>query len=133
MKSKIYLSNTTNIERAIHHEFYHILDYYIRLETYENYADWKEYNPKEFVYDQDVNSITGKYVYSGDSGAYFVTPYAKYSEKEDRAETFAEMITANRNEVFFNEGEPIKGKINIIRKILNSTFESIRLENNLNW
>ena len=124
---KIYMSNTLNIERAMHHEFYHILDYYIKLESDENraYESWELYNPDDFSYTGDVDSLTGKYVYNKIPGAYFVTVYAKYSVKEDRAETFAEMVTANRNELFFNESEPIKGKIDIIKKVLIDTFKSI--------
>lgn len=132
---KIYISNTTDFERALHHEYYHVLDYYIRLETDERvaYIDWNKYNPRDFEYTEDVDNITAKYVYNGGTGAYFVTPYAKYSEKEDRAETFAEMMTASKDESFFNENGPIKGKMNIIHKVLYNTFKSVRLEETLAW
>ena len=132
---KIYISNTPDLKRALHHEYYHILDYYIKLEANESlvYKDWNKYNPIGFKYVNDVDNITSKYVYNNDTGSYFVTAYAKYSEKEDRAETFAEMITANRQKLFFNDGEPIKGKINIINSVLNSTFKTIGLEENLIW
>ncbi|MBR6613612.1 MAG: hypothetical protein IKK84_02470 [Clostridia bacterium] len=129
----IYISNSIEIERAFHHEFYHILDYYIKLETAERYAMWNKYNPHGFKYSNNVNSLTTKYVYSGQSGAHFVTAYAKYSEKEDRAETFAEMMTANKMETFFNEGEHIKSKMNLIIKVLNSSFESVRKKETLAW
>lgn len=127
---KIYMSKNTNIERALHHEFYHILDYYIKLEKEDKaklYEDWENINPQGFVYTEDVDNITGKYVYEGKSGAYFVTAYAKYSEKEDRAETFAEMVTADRQELFFENGEPISSKMNILKKVLINSFESINI------
>ena len=132
---KIYLSNTIDVRRTLHHEYFHVLDYYIRLESDENiaYLNWSNYNPIGFKYEENINNIDSKYVYEGNKGANFVTQYAKYSEKEDRAETFAEMITASRNEVFFNEEEPIKGKMNIIKNILRNTFKCIRLEDNLAW
>lgn len=132
---KIYMSNTMDIERALHHEYYHILDYYIKLESDENiaYIDWDKYNPKGFTYTEDIDEITSKYVYKGNSGAYFVTAYAKYSEKEDRAETFAEMVTASKEELFFNTDEPINGKINIIRKVLFNTFETVRNKQSVAW
>ena len=132
---KIYMSNTTDIERALHHEYYHLLDYYIKLETDENlaYLNWEKYNPKGFSYSQNIDNITTKYVYYGEPGANFVTAYAKYSEKEDRAETFAEMMTAPRSEVFFNETEPIRGKINTIREVLYNTFKCVRDEQSLAW
>lgn len=132
---KIYMSNTKDIERALHHEYYHILDYYIRLETDENlaYLNWNRYNPKGFIYSNSIDNITSKYVYYGEPGANFVTAYAKYSEKEDRAETFAEMMTAQRNEIFFNENEPIRGKINTISQVLYNTFKCVRDEQALAW
>jgi len=132
---KIYISNTTDMNRALHHEYYHILDYYIKLESDENlaYTLWDKYNPRGFEYSEDINNITSKYVYKGEEGAFFVTAYAKYSEKEDRAETFAEMMTASGNELFFRDNGPINSKINIIRKVLYSTFETVKLEENLAW
>lgn len=129
----IYLSNTADIQRALHHEIYHILEYYIKLQTIERFSLWAKYNPNGFEYTNDVSKITSKYVYNGQSGAYFVTLYAKYSDKEDRAETFAEMMTANRMELFFNEGEYIKSKINFISSVLRNTFRTVRLEDNLAW
>ena len=129
----VYMSNNLDIERAFHHEFYHILDYYIKLETAERYAMWNKYNPYGFKYTNDVNKLTSKYVYTGQSGAYFVTTYAKFSEKEDRAETFAEMMTANRMELFFNEGENIKSKINLIIQVLKNSFVTVKNEETLAW
>ena len=131
---KIYISNTINVKRALHHEYYHILDYYIRLETDERlaYLNWDKYNPKGFEYTEDINNITSKYVYEGEPDAYFVTPYAKFSEKEDRAETFAEMLTASKMESFFEQG-PIKGKIDIIKKVLFNTFNCVRTSKTLAW
>lgn len=132
---KIYMSNTEDIKRAMHHEFFHVLDYYIRLETDENiaYLNWSSYNPRGFEYIENINNITSKYVYDGNKGAFFVTPYAKCSEKEDRAETFAEMLTADKEEVFFNEDEPIRGKMDILGRVLENTFETIRRADNLSW
>ncbi len=132
---KIYMSNTDNLQRALHHEYYHILDYYIRLEANENllYINWDKYNPKGFKYTESIDEITAKYVYKGQAGAYFVTPYAKYSEKEDRAETFAEMMTASKDELFFVEGEPIRGKVDTIKNALSDTFRTIRREQYFVW
>ncbi len=131
----IYMSNTTDIERAMHHEYYHILDYYVRLEKDETsaYSDWTKYNPKGFAYTEDLDKITSQYIYDGQPGAYFVTPYAKYSDKEDRAETFATMLTADKQEIFFVENEPIKGKMNVLERVLYNTFECVRLEQTLAW
>ncbi len=132
---KIYISNSADFTRTLHHEWFHILDYYVRLELDESivYLNWNNYNPRGFEYLEDVNNITSKYVYNGEAGAFFVTAYAKYSDKEDRAETFAEMVTASKDEMFFNENEPIKGKMKILKSVLYNAFESIRLSYNLAW
>ena len=132
---KIYMSNTADLERAIHHELYHILDYYIKLESSESlvYRNWNKYNPDGFEYVGNIDSITPEYVYAGLPGAYFVTAYAKYSDKEDRAETFAEMLTASKEELFFNEEGAIKGKIEVIKKALYDNFNSVKLEDKLAW
>lgn len=129
----IYMSNNLDIERAFHHEFYHIMDYYIKLETAERYELWNKYNPNGFRYTNNVLNLNSKYVYNGQSGAYFVTTYAKFSEKEDRAETFAEMMTANKMEVFFNDGEHIKSKINLIIQVLRESFVTVKNEESLAW
>lgn len=132
---KIYISNTYDIERAFHHEFYHIMDYYIKLERNQTmlYKDWNLYNPKGFEYVHDVSNITSKYVYFGEMGAYFVTAYAKFSETEDRAETFAEMITRENSMEYFAASAHVIGKMNIIKYVLNSTFETARLEDSFKW
>ena len=130
---KIYMSNTINVERATHHEYYHILDYYIKLETQERYTKWESLNPKGFKYPNDVKYITAKYVYNGLPGAYFVTAYAKYSDKEDRAETFAEMITANKDEEFFKDGEKIKDKMNLIKDVLRTNFKTVGATAKTSW
>ena len=43
------------------------------------------------------------------------------------------MMTANRMEIFFNEGEHIKSKIDIISNVLRNTFQSVREEKDLAW
>ena len=43
------------------------------------------------------------------------------------------MMTANKIEKFFDEGENIKSKMNLIIKVLNSSFESIRKKETLAW
>ena len=43
------------------------------------------------------------------------------------------MMTAERDEVFFNENEPIKGKIELIKKVLYNTFNTVKIEESLAW
>lgn len=58
----IFLSNASDFEKAMHHEFYHILEYYIKLEFDINntYGVWSTYNPQGFDYSNDVRNINRK-------------------------------------------------------------------------
>lgn len=125
---RIYLSYQGGLERALHHETYHILDYYAKLEQDENklYASWQDNNPTDFEYTNDVNKITAKYVYiDGQKGAYFITPYAKYSVKEDRAETFAQMMIDDTKKTYYNKDEMIYNKMIIIKDTLYKVFDCV--------
>jgi len=104
---KVYLSHSDNrekIEKAVHHETYHILEYYMKLEYDINdlYRDWVKYNPEGFEYQPDVAALDKNYVLNYDplGRNYFVTIYSKVSEKEDRAEVFADtMISGDKDSI----------------------------------
>lgn len=132
----IYISRIGNFERTLHHEVYHILDYYIKLEEEEEvlYKNWEKYNPEGFKYTGNVEFITSNHVYTtGVSGASFVSAYAKYAQKEDRAETFAQMMIDMQREVYYNEGEKIREKIDIISKVLKNTFVTVNQAEEIHW
>lgn len=127
----IYISNTTLLEKAVHHELYHILEYYMKLEFDINvlYKYWDRYNPLGFEYNSDTTQLDSKYVYNESTnaiGACFVTIYAKSADKEDRAETFADMMIKNVRPSYYNEGENIRKKAEYISEVLDKSFESIK-------
>lgn len=95
----IYISNSKEVNKAMHHETYHILEYYMKLEKdiNEYYDSWVSYNPQGFEYAYTTKGLTGKYVHGYDKAktCSFVTVYSKYSEAEDRAEVFSSMMIGN--------------------------------------
>ncbi len=141
---KIYISNDKKFERAFHHELFHILEYYMSDKNEYAYSNWQELNPKGFNYNVDISSLTKEYVYSSNNSTYvssndayyteinhllntnsesdgqnrdnnyFVTKYAKVSEKEDRAETFCELMTMVKLPDFFYKGTNIRKKAEYI-------------------
>ena len=127
---KIYISYNETFERAMHHETYHVLEYFMNLEYgLDNiFEDWNTLNPEGFVYPEDVNKLNRKYVYGLDKErpSYFVTLYSKYSAKEDRAEIFAENMVAETTPIYYTSNH-LQNKMLTIKKGLESCFESSRI------
>lgn len=125
----IILSNDPEFEKSMHHEFYHILEYYIKLEfdMAVAYEYWETYNPAEFVYTNNVGNITGKYVYGMDSEneLSFVTLYSKYSAAEDRAEVFSEMMVSKEDYLSNTKAQNILHKMENITNVLDTIFMSV--------
>lgn len=118
----IYISNSKEVNKAMHHETYHILEYYMKLEKNINqyYNSWVAYNPDGFEYAYTTKGLTGKYVHGYDKPATcsFVSVYSKYSEAEDRAEIFSSMMIGSQNYTAPN----ILGKMENISSALDKTF-----------
>ncbi len=127
---RIYLSNNENFERAFHHEFFHILEYYMSDRTKFLYSSWNEYNPIGFQYVDNVSRLTDEYVYNNyftdeqNKDSYFVTKYSKVSPKEDRSELFAEMMTINKNMSYLKKGSRIREKVDYL---VNEIYENISI------
>lgn len=126
---KLYVSNTDKFERAIHHELFHIFEYYMADKDKSVFKDWKSFNPVEFVYETNISNLDSTYVYlkSNDENiklndSYFVTKYAKTSEKEDRAETFAEIMMLSKVPEYLKNGTNIRKKVDSITESLSKYF-----------
>lgn len=132
---KIYLSSNSSFERAMHHETYHILEYYMNLEYGLDtlFISWDTLNPKGFEYTGDVNNINSDYVYGKDikKPSYFATLYSKYSAKEDRAEMFAESMTSINNDRY--NSIYIKDKMKLINTNIRKCFSSANNGNKNYW
>ena len=135
---RIYISNTPKFERAFHHEMYHVLEYYMSDTQKYLFASWDKLNPSNFKYEEDISLLDDKYVYKENSlidesnidvsnneiideenvNPYFVTKYSKVTEKEDRAEIFAEVMILNKKVKFLEEGQNIRKKVDYISEIL---------------
>lgn len=130
---KIYISYNEMFERAMHHETYHVLEYFMNLEYgLDNvFADWDKLNPEGFDYPENVSKLNRKYVFGLDreNPSYFVTLYSKYSAKEDRAEMFAESMITETTPIYYNSIY-LKDKMITINKALDNCFESSRTNEN---
>lgn len=110
---KLYVSNTDKFEMAVHHELFHVFEYYMADKNKYVFEQWKNLNPSIFKYQSDVLKLDNNYVYLKDSNTdnwYFVTKYAKTSEKEDRAETFAELMMLQKKPEYLESNTNIKKK-----------------------
>ncbi len=127
---RIFLSNNENFERSLHHEFFHVLEYYMSDKVKYLYYAWNSYNPTNFNYEQNISKLTDEYVYNKyvteekNSNSYFLTKYSKVSSKEDRAEIFAEIMMLNKKEGYLKRGTNISKKINYL---INEIRENISI------
>ena len=126
---KLYVSNTDKFERAIHHELFHVFEYYMADKNKYVFKDWKNFNPVGFVYETNISNLDSKYVYLKSNNesiklndSYFVTKYAKTSEKEDRAETFAEIMVLSKVPEYLKNGTNIRKKVDSITESLSKYF-----------
>lgn len=121
---RIYISNTEKLERAFHHEMYHVLEYYMSKSGKKLYNEWANLNPKDFQYNEDTSKLTKDYVYDKESedvtNSYFLTKYSKATEKEDRAEIFAEIMTLKNAPVYLKSDCNIRKKVDSIKNTLNN-------------
>lgn len=138
---KVYISNiekTEKVKKSIHHEFYHILEYYMKLEFDINtlYKNWNQFNPKDFKYQENIALLDTTYVYQMDKQGrnYFVSIYSKSSDKEDRAEVFADTMCAETKPDYYTDNiGAIKGKMNNICEAIKSSFYSVNYGTSIYW
>jgi hypothetical protein len=129
---RIFLSNNEDFERAFHHEFFHVLEYYMSDKVKYLYYAWNSYNPTGFGYEKDISKLTDEFVYSRylteteNENAYFISKYSKVSAKEDRAEIFAELMMLNKKEGYLKNGTHIKYKISYL---INEIYENVSISN----
>ena len=125
---KIYISNNSNFERAFHHEMYHVLEYYMNsIDSNINNA-WNLFNPDGFYYNSNIDDLDKDYVYYTNAdldNSYFVSKYSKVSDKEDRAEIFAQAMIMEKKASYLKEGQNIYYKtiyiLNNIHKLITNS------------
>lgn len=127
---KIYISNADEYDRALNHEMYHVFEYMLKAKNNDfKLNNWDKLNPYGFDYDSNIYGITNEYVYNESldnlDNAYFVTKYSKASEKEDRAEVFAEIMTfSKKKQKYFLSANHIEEKARYIIDVLSQTYSS---------
>lgn len=129
---KLYISNNENFERAIHHELFHIFEYYMSDRNRTIFKDWSNLNPEGFVYNSNISNLNNKYVYLKEDGSdyentYFVTKYAKTTEKEDRAETFAEIMMLQKKSDYLKSDTNIRKKADNLLEKMGEYFDIKKL------
>ena len=126
---RIYLSNAEKLERAFHHEMYHVLEYYMSKHNYKLYLKWDNLNPVGFKYNEDTTKLTKEFVYDEANNEneeyYFLTRYSKTTEKEDRAEIFAELMILEKTPKYLVQNQKIRKKVD---EIFNAIGENITFE-----
>lgn len=138
---KVYLSDNENmqkLQRAVHHEIYHILEYYMKLEydINELYKNWTSYNPEDFIYQGDITLLDTNYVYDLDKYGrhYFVSVYSKVSDKEDRAEVFADtMISEDMPGYYLDSNSAIKNKMKLISDVIKDCYYTVEYNTSIYW
>lgn len=128
---KLYVSNTDDFERALHHELFHIFEYYLTDKNKDVFYGWESFNPKDFRYEANVSNLDSTYVYLkkqniNQRDSFFVTKYAKTSAKEDRAETFTEMMMLTKTPEYLEDGTNIRKKAD---NILNNMSKYLNIKN----
>ena len=102
----------TYIERAIHHEVFHMIQ-----SNYKNIfdeAEWKNFNKKEFKY-SECSTCNNKWnldTYNRTKG--FLTEYSRSTALEDMAEVFSHLMFYQ--DKIYNDDPIIKKKIRFIKK-----------------
>lgn len=132
---KIYISNYDSFSRALDHEMFHIIEYYILSFNKNAFDNWSTLNPKDFNYQSDIYKLDNKYVYTDTlslKNSYFVSKYAKVSDKEDRAETFAELMSQKSKQLYFNDGENLYKKAEFLSEIISQNI-NFSDNSNLYW
>ena len=123
----IYLSNNEKLQRSINHEMYHVLEYYMQDTKKNLYSDWKDLNLQGVSYTGDVKNLNSDYVFDNNNvyneNTCFVTKYSKYSESEDRAEIFAELMMSKEKPKFLSS-KYILEKSKCIANAINSNITS---------
>ncbi|MDD2376460.1 MAG: hypothetical protein PHD15_03495 [Clostridia bacterium] len=124
---KIYISYNETFERALHHELFHIFEYKLNISKKNMFSSWNQFNPENFEYISNSQNLDDKYIYSNifnKTDIFFVTKYSKTSEKEDRAEIFAEIMTFKIVPEYLALGSNINKKAHYITDIMTDNLKS---------
>lgn len=128
----VYISNDSEFKRALNHELFHIFEY--KLNDERVFANWQDYNPKDFKYVNDLDLLDSNYVYydkSSINSSYFATVYSKTDAAEDRAEIFSIMMTFKERPYYLAVDSYIRRKADRLVKELNTRYKKDNIE--LNW
>jgi len=118
---KIYIRDNETFERSLHHEMFHIFEYRLNMKSNTVFSNWSDFNPENFEYLSSLQTLDDKYIYkhlANQDEIYFVSKYSKTSEKEDRAEIFAEIMSYKIKPEYLAVGSNIANKAQLITYIM---------------
>ena len=122
--STVYLSlpdwdvDGSTLPRSLDHEIFHFIDNTTHS-TDDTDVQWSRLNSKDFTYGKGGMTAVGEMASTEmtDKWPGFVTPYCRSAPAEDKAETFACMMTAADAMVERSKTDPIvAAKVKLIRK-----------------
>lgn len=121
------------LNRNYYHEIWHVLEQYI-IYYGGSFDDWNTLNPTGFSYGNDNSStytilnytgVNGKIIYNdGPEKTCFVSKYGKSSNKEDKAEIFADLMFRSYQKDYMKSGYCINEKAKKLALILRNYFYS---------
>jgi hypothetical protein len=123
---KIYIRNNDTFERSLHHEMFHIFEYRLNMTANNVFSNWNNFNPQNFVYLSSLQTLDDKYIYNhltNQDETYFVSKYSKTSEKEDRAEIFAEIMSYKIRPEYLTLESNIGKKAELITTVMTQKLE----------
>jgi hypothetical protein len=105
------------IERAIHHEIFHII--FSNNNTELLNENWLKQNDDNFIYKKCSNCNSSYSTELSDEHQGFLTDYSMHSMSEDQAEVFSVwMSDINIFNSLIENDDILKNKINILKKFL---------------
>ena len=112
----IILAHTLFDQYTVHHEIWHVMEWYIKKKYPGIFLSWGSLNPPGFKYSNDYKAITADY-----DPNYFVWEYSTLNAEEDRA-TIAEEVFYEDGIEWFSEHPFISKKLNSMNMILRESL-----------
>ena len=122
------------LAEVMHHELFHYFDYMISHSRVDNAieSDWSKLNPPGFQYGSGGEYERVYVDINKKDNMYFVTHYAMSQCCEDRAETYARLMTKNSN--WYNEqSKVVKMKLEKLKDFMKKRHDTIYIGNNDNY
>lgn len=110
--------NPQNARKAVHHEFFHLLDYLDDGEVYSD-PEWAAMNSPTFSYGKGGREALNDDINLTDKFPGFLNQYSMSGVEEDKAEMFSNSIVEPRYVAWRIENDPIlRSKVKLLKRRL---------------